>query len=103
LAVTSAERTPLAPNVPTIAENGLPPFEMLTWYGLWAPRGIGADVQAYLGKEVAAAVNSPKFRDRLTALGFEPTYRDSAGLEAYVVEEMKRYDLIVKAANIKMQ
>ncbi len=103
LAVTSAKRTPMAPDVPTIAENGLPPFEMLTWYGLWAPRGIGPDVQAFLGKEVAVVVTSAKFRDRLTVLGFEPTYRDSAGLEAYVVEEMKRYDPLVKAANIKVQ
>jgi len=103
LAVNSAKRTTLAPSVPTIAENGLPPFEMLSWYGLWAPPGIGPNVQAFLGKEVAAVVSSPKFRDRLTPLGFEPSYRDSAGLEAYVVEEIKRYDPIVRAANIKVQ
>jgi tripartite-type tricarboxylate transporter receptor subunit TctC len=103
LAVTSAKRSPLAPNVPTVAESGMPPFEMLSWYGLWAPKGIGAEVQAFLAREVAAVATSPRLRERLTPLGFEPTYRDGAGLEAYVVEEMTKYAPIVKAAGIKVQ
>lgn len=103
LAVTSAKRSPLAPNVPTIAENGLPPFEMLSWYGLWAPKGLAAPAAQYLGKEVAGAVASQKFKDKLAPLGFEATYRDSAGLKAYVVDEMKIYEPIVKAAKIQVQ
>ena len=103
LAVTSVKRTPLAPDVPTIAENGLPPFEMLSWYGLWAPKGLDADAAQFLGKEVAAVVASQKFKEKLTPYGFEPTYRDAAGLRAYIVEEMARYEPIVKAAKIKVE
>lgn len=103
LAVTSATRSPLAPAVPTIAESGMPAFEMLSWYGLWAPRGLTADVKSVLAREVEAVVTSARFREKLAPLGFEPTFRDAAGLEAYVVDEMAKYGPIVKASNLKVQ
>jgi tripartite-type tricarboxylate transporter receptor subunit TctC len=103
LAVTSAARSPLAPNVPTIAESGMPAFEMLSWYGLWAPRDLAADARSVLERDVQSVVKSARFRDRLAALGFEPNYRDAAGLEAYVVAEMAKYAPIVKASNLKVQ
>lgn len=102
-AVTSAKRSALAPDVPTIAENGLPPFEMLSWYGLWAPKGLDAAAAAYLGKEVREVVGSAAFKAKLAPVGFEPTYRDGAGLRAYMIEEMARYKPIVEAARIKVE
>lgn len=103
LAVTTAKRTPLAPDVPTVAENGMPAFDMVSWYGLWAPRGIGADVQTFLGKEVAAVVGAAKFVDRLAALGFEASYKDGKGLEAFVIAEMAKVKPIIEAAKIKVE
>lgn len=103
LAVTSRNRTPLAPDVPTFEENGLPPFEMLSWYGLWAPRDLAPDAAAFLAKEVAAVVTSERFKQRLGPLGFEPMYKDSAALKAFVVSEMSRYEPIVKGAKFKAQ
>ena len=102
-AVTTARRTQLAPQVPTVAENGLPPFEMLSWYGLWGPKGLAAEAQAFLDREVAAVVASPRFKERLTVLCFEPTWRNSAGLEAYVVEEMAKVRPIIEAGKIKVE
>ena len=102
-AVTSAKRSSLAPDVPTIAENGLPPFEMLSWYGLWAPKGLDAAAAQFLGKEVAAVVASSVFKGKLAPVGFEPTYRDGPGLRAYIIQEMTRYKPIVEAAKIKVE
>ena len=103
LAVTSARRTPLAPEVPTIAENGLPPFEMLSWYAVWAPKDLDAGAAAFLGKHVAEVVGSDRFKQRLSPLGFEAVFKGPADLRAYVIEEMARYAPIVNAAKIKVE
>ena len=103
LAVTTAKRTPLAPDVPTVEENGMPPFEMVSWYAVWGPKSVDAGALAFLGKHIADAAKSDGFRGRLAPLGFEATYRDAGALKSYIVEEMKRYDPIIKAAKIKVE
>jgi tripartite-type tricarboxylate transporter receptor subunit TctC len=103
LAVTTARRTPLAPDVPTVAENGMPAFDMVSWYAVWAPRGIGADVQAFLGREVGAVVKSQKFVDRLAKLGFEASFKDAKGLEAFLLSEMAKARPIIQAAKIEVK
>ena len=103
LAVTTAKRTPLAPQVRTIAENGLPPFEMVSWYAVWGPKDLPPDVMTFLTREIAAVVDSARFKDKLTPLGFEPVFRNSAELRTYVVDEIKVYEPIVKAAKIKLE
>ncbi len=103
LAVTSAARTPLAPDVPTVAESGMAAFEMKSWYAVWGPKGLPADVLAYLSTNIADVVNSARFKEKLAPFGFEPEFMDSAKLKSYVGEEMKRYDVIVKAAKIQVQ
>ncbi len=103
LAVTTAKRTPLAPDVPTVEENGMPPFEMVSWYAVWGPKGLDANAMSFLGKHIADVVGSASFKDRLTKLGFETVYRNSADLRAYIEKEMKLYEPIIKAANIKVE
>ena len=103
LAVTSAKRTPLAPDVPTVAESGMQAFEMVSWYGVWGPKGLPADVSAYLGRNIADVVNSARFKEKLGPLGFEPEFRDANGLRAFMIDEMKRYEVIVKDAKIQVQ
>ena len=103
LAVTSAKRTPLAPDVPTVAESGMQAFDMVSWYAVWAPKGLPADVSAYLSKNIAEVVNSDRFKQKLAPFGFEPDFKDSAALRAFVIDEMKRYDAIVKASKIQVQ
>jgi len=103
LAVTSATRSPLAPNVPTVAESGMPALEMLSWYAVWGPKNLDPKAAAYLSDAIAKVVKSDKFKDKLTVFGFEPMYKNSTELQAFVVDESKRYADIIKAGNLKVE
>ena len=72
LAVSSAQRAPQIPDVPTVAESGYPGFNVLTWNGLVAPAGTPKPVVDLLAKEIAAAVKDPKFIERLETYGVDP-------------------------------
>ncbi|MDH7797099.1 MULTISPECIES: tripartite tricarboxylate transporter substrate binding protein [unclassified Beijerinckia] len=102
LAVTSAKRSPLAPDVPTVAESGLPALEMLSWYAVWGPKNLDPKAAAYLSDAIAKVVKSDKFKEKLTVFGFEPMYMNGGELQAFVVSESKRYSDIVKAGNLKV-
>jgi tripartite-type tricarboxylate transporter receptor subunit TctC len=102
LAVTSLKRTPLAPDVPTVEESGMPPFEMLSWYAVWGPKDLDPAAKAFLDDSVAKAVESQDFKDRISALGFEATYKSPADLETFIAEEMTKYGGIIKDAGIKV-
>ncbi len=71
LAVTSPQRNPSLPNVPTMAESGLDGFDVGGWYGVYAPPGMPADLQARLNKAIMAAVNQPEMKTRLEEMGYE--------------------------------
>ncbi|MEO5670035.1 MAG: tripartite tricarboxylate transporter substrate binding protein, partial [Ramlibacter sp.] len=71
IAVTSATRSPAAPNIPTIAESGLPGFEATSWFALYAPAGLPKDVQARIGAETARVMALPDVKEKLAALGLE--------------------------------
>lgn len=101
LAVTSLKRTPLAPDVPTVEESGMKPFEMLSWYALWAPKNLNPEAMAYLTKAVEQVVKSDSFKKRVEALGFEASYKSPDDLKTFVVDEMSKYGKIIKDASIK--
>lgn len=101
LAVTSAKRVPFMPNVPTVAESGIPGFEMVSWYGLWGPPGLPREISARLSAEVAKAVRSPQAQERLGDIGFDPVGSTGAEFAAYIKDEIARYAKIVREANIK--
>jgi tripartite-type tricarboxylate transporter receptor subunit TctC len=103
LAVTSGKRVPFMPNVPTVAESGLPGFEMVSWYGLWGPPGLPKDISAKLVAEVAKAVRSPQAAERLGDQGFEPSGAGPEQFAAYIREEITRYAKIIKEANVKVE
>lgn len=103
LAVTSSKRVPFMPSVPTVAESGLPGFEMVSWYGLWGPPGLPKDISARLVAEVARAVRSPQAAERLGDQGFEPSGAGPEPFAAYIREEIARYAKIIKEANIKVE
>jgi len=103
LAVTSGKRVSFMPNVPTVAESGLPGFEMVSWYGLWGPPGLPKDISARLVAEVARAVRSPQAAERLGDQGFEPSGAGPEQFTAYIREEIARYAKIIKEANIKVE
>ncbi|MFY9315282.1 MAG: tripartite tricarboxylate transporter substrate binding protein [Burkholderiales bacterium] len=103
LAVSSLQRSPLLPNVPTVAEQGYPGFEYTLWVGLWGPAGMPAELAAKINKDVLAALAAPDTRDRLTKLGTVPGDLSLAAFGAYVKKEVEDTQKILQAAGIKPQ
>jgi tripartite-type tricarboxylate transporter receptor subunit TctC len=103
LAVSSAQRSPLLPNVPTVAEQGYPGFDYTLWVGLWGPANMPADVAAKINKDVLAALAAPDTRERLTKLGTVPGNLSISEFTAFVRKEVEDTQKILQAAGIKPQ
>jgi len=103
VAVTSAKRLASYPDVPTVAESGMPGFELLSWYGLWGPAGVPKDVVDKLNAAVAKAVQSPHVKARFADLSFETTENTPAQFVKLIQEEIRRVGMVVKAANIRIE
>jgi tripartite-type tricarboxylate transporter receptor subunit TctC len=103
LAISSAQRSPLLPNVPSVAEQGYPGFDYTLWVGLWGPAKIPADVAAKINKDVNAALASADLRDRLTKLGTVPGNLTIAQFTEFVKNEIEETNKILQAAGIKPQ
>ena len=102
LAVTTAERSKLAPELPTMAEAGLPGFDISTWFGLFAPAGTPKDIVAKWNIEVVKILNAPEMRERLVAQGAEPAPMSPDQFAAFVQSEIPKYARIVKASGAKV-
>jgi tripartite-type tricarboxylate transporter receptor subunit TctC len=103
LGVTSAQRSGHLPEVPTIAEAGLPAFDYTLWSGLWAPAGTPADLVEKLSKDAARALAEAELRERLANLGAEPMAMTPAEFAQFVRSEIEDSTRIVKAAGIRAQ
>ena len=103
LAITSLKRQAAAPEIPTVEESGLPGFEFVSWYGLWGPKNLPADVTAKLQSSVAEILAQPEVRAKLAALGFEAIGSTSDEFAKYIASEMARYGQIIHDANIKAE
>jgi tripartite-type tricarboxylate transporter receptor subunit TctC len=103
LAVSSAQRSPLLPNVPSVAEQGYPGFDYTLWVGLWGPAKIPAEVAAKINKDVNAALASPDLRERLTKLGTVPGNLTIPQFTDFVRKEIEETKTILQAAGIKPQ
>jgi tripartite-type tricarboxylate transporter receptor subunit TctC len=99
LAIASAERSPLVPDVPTIAEAGYPGFDVIAWYALFAPRGTPSPVVARLSAEVQKILARSDVRAEMAKLGAEPHYLSPQGLTDYVAAEAPKWGPLLK--NIK--
>lgn len=102
LGVTTANRSKVAPELPTIAESGLPGYEVTQWYGLQAPAGTPKEVLATLNAEVRKVLSMPDIIEKLTALGAEPAPSTPEALEAYVKTEIAKWAKVVKASGAKV-
>ncbi len=98
LAVTSLQRDPALPNVPTVAELGFPGFEALTWFGLMAPLGTPAAICDRMHAEVNRALEHPTMRQRLDAMGFATTPASRAIFAAYLRTEVTKWAGVVRAS-----
>ena len=103
IAVTSAERLPMMPDTPTVAESALPGFEMESWYGLWGPARMPRELAARIASEVGKAVRSKLATERLADQGFKPVGSAPEQFSEYISKEIIRHAGIVRDAKIKMQ
>jgi len=101
LGVSVAKRNPALPNVPTIAEAGLPGFLAASWYGLLLPAGVPKPVLDALSKEIVAAMEVPAVRDSMVRQGFEPVGNTPDEFARFIREEIPRWERVVKLAGIK--
>ena len=101
LGVASPRRSAAAPEIPTVAEQGLAGFEAVSWYALVAPAGTPPDVVDRVQKDVARALQLADTREKLAALGAEPVGSTPAELAARMRTESARWAEVVKAAGIK--
>ena len=102
LAVTTANRSPLAPDLPTMAEAGLPGFDISTWYGFFAPAGTPPAVVAKWNAEVAKILNAPDVRAKFVADGAEPAPNSPEQFAQFIAREQAKYARIVKASGAKV-
>ena len=103
LGVGSAKRSPALPNIPTIAEAGVPGYEYTTWYGIFAPAKTPRTLIARLNTEIVKAMETPDIKDRFTALGGDPDPGTPEELRAYMANESAKWAKIIKAANIRIE
>jgi tripartite-type tricarboxylate transporter receptor subunit TctC len=103
LGVPSAKRSPLLPNVPTMAEAGLPGFEWQTWASLVAPVGTPKPIIDRLNAELVKAVNSPDVREKLIAQGLDPIGSTPETVTKWTQDGLKRMKTIVDRAGIKAE
>ena len=104
LAVTSATRSALAPELPTVAESGLPGFVSTTWFGIYAPKGLPADMSARLNTEINAALKSADVQERFARLGAEPAPANTpAQFAALVAADSARWGGIIKDRKITIE
>jgi len=100
LGVTSANRTPIAPELPTIAET-VPGYEFIGWYSLFAPAKTPAGLLAKLNAEVVKALKTPEFQERLTALGAEPIGSTQRALAEFLPLQMEKMRKAVKESGAR--
>lgn len=103
LAVTSAKRLAQLPDVPTVAESGFPDVEDTTWVGLFAPRGLPAEVAARLNGLCNEALRGAELRDKLAVAGLEATPGTSAEFAAHLQREIQKWARIVKETGVSPQ
>ena len=102
LAVTTAQRSPLIPELPTMAEAGLPGFDISTWYGLFAPAGTPAAIVAKWNADVTKILTTPDVRAKLMADGAEPAPDTPEQFAQMISRELAKYARIIKASGAKV-
>ncbi len=103
LGVTTATRAPGLPDIPTVAETGLPGYESAAWFGLMTPTGTPRDVIARLNKEVVAILRQPDVKERFAKDGAEVVAGTPEEFDAYIRAEAVKWAKVVKAAGIKAE
>src|SRR5687767_9390655 len=102
IAVATKTRSPIAPDIPTIAESGLPDYEMALWNAAFAPAATPPEIIARLNAEILKALNAPEVRERLLGAGAAPTGTSPEALGAYFKSEVAKFAKVVQAIGLKL-
>jgi tripartite-type tricarboxylate transporter receptor subunit TctC len=103
LGVTEAQRTPAAPDIPTLAEQGIPDVVVTSWYGLLAPAGTPPAVAEQLAKDAADILSQPAIRERINAQGLTQTFMKPAEFAAHIRAETATWAKVIRARGIKAE
>jgi tripartite-type tricarboxylate transporter receptor subunit TctC len=101
LGVTGAKRSALAPDLPTIAEGGVPGYEAIGWFGVLAPAAVQRDVVSRLTAAIVKGVTEPVARERLAALGGEVVANTPAEFAARVRDDLAKWSKLIKSIGLK--
>jgi tripartite-type tricarboxylate transporter receptor subunit TctC len=103
LAVTGKARFAGAPEIPTVAEQGLPEYEARLWQGFFAPAAVAPELAAHVARDVEAVLAQPETRERLKAVGVELFEDNQANFRRFFAAEIEKWRKVVKAANLSME
>jgi tripartite-type tricarboxylate transporter receptor subunit TctC len=103
LGLTSLKRAAAAPEIPTVEESGVKGFHFVSWYGLWGPKNLPADVSSKLQADIAKVLALPDVKQRLNMLGFDPIGTGGEQFAVYIRDEMAKYEKIIRDAKIKVE
>jgi tripartite-type tricarboxylate transporter receptor subunit TctC len=101
LAVTSAERSPLLAELPTLRESGLPDIQAVPWFAYMAPKGTPNDVVQRMSREIAAVLKEPETLKRLQTAYFDPVGSTPEALNKFMTEELRRWKPVIERAGLK--
>ncbi len=103
LAVTGAQRSPIAPELPTVAESGLPGYQVYAWNGLLAPAGTPAAVVSRISQELKTALAQPAVQQKFSAQGFAATWTSPADASAFVHSEVEKWGHTVQESGARIE
>ena len=103
LGVTTAKRSAAAPNIPTMAEAGVPGYDMGTWYGLVGPAGLPVEIRNRLNKELQLILADPKFKDKLIAQGADPMPGTPEQFARFITSEVERWRKLIAQSKITLE
>jgi len=103
IAVGTAKRSPALPDVPTVAENGFPGFEVSLWLGFFAPKGTPTPIVTRLQDELTRIAKSPEMKEQFERNGADPLTTTQAELTKLMAVELQKYTNVIKKGNIKVQ
>ncbi len=102
-AVTSPNRLPMLPDVPTVAEQGLPGYDSTGWFGVVAPAGTPASIITRLNAEITAALNDNEIKNSMRNLGVEPAASTADEFDAYIKSETLKWAKVIKSAGTRIE
>jgi tripartite-type tricarboxylate transporter receptor subunit TctC len=103
LGITTKDRSPLAPDIATLAEQGLPGYDFQSWYGLWAPKGTPLDIRQRINGLMRETLRDPEIVKRLNTSLLEPVVETIEETKAFIAAEVPRHVALLKAAKFEAQ